>query len=85
MIKKESLETAYCFLHQKQRVYQYSTLDWQRDDIEYVIANFVTDGIDKEIYDLIANGRKGYLLEHEYFGADMVDAVAKLEKMLFNG
>lgn len=82
-MKKESIETAYCFLHQKQRVYQYSTLDWQRDDIEYVIANYVTDGIDSEVYAAIANGRTDYLLAHEYFDADMADAVAKLEQMLF--
>ena len=27
MITKESIETAYCFLHQKLRVYLYSNMD----------------------------------------------------------
>jgi len=34
MITKDSIETAYSFLHQKQRIYIHSTLDWQKDDIE---------------------------------------------------
>ena len=32
MITKDSIETAYSFLHQKQRIYAHSTLDWQKDD-----------------------------------------------------
>ena len=32
MITKDSIETAYSFLHQKQRIYVYSTLDWQKDE-----------------------------------------------------
>ena len=31
MITKDSIETAYSFLHQKQRIYVHSTLDWQKD------------------------------------------------------
>ena len=37
MITKDSIETAYSFLHQKQRIYVHSTLDWQKDDIEIAI------------------------------------------------
>ena len=33
MIGKDSIETAYAFMHQKLRVYEHSTLDWQKDDI----------------------------------------------------
>ena len=39
MITKDSIETAYSFLHQKQRIYVHSTLDWQKvtkDSIETV-------------------------------------------------
>ncbi len=32
-IPKDSIETAYCFLHQKRNVYIHSSLDWQKDDI----------------------------------------------------
>ena len=35
MITKDSIETAYSFLHQKRNVYIHSSLDWQKDDIEY--------------------------------------------------
>lgn len=82
MITKESLETAYCFLHQKQRVYQYSTLDWQKDDIEFAISQYV-DSIPSELYITISGGRKDFLLDHRTFGDDMIHAVAVLEAMLF--
>lgn len=82
MISKESLETAYCFLHQKQRVYQYSTMDWQKDDIEYAIDSYVQD-MDHELYEMLAKGRKDFLRDHRRFGDDMIDAVSELEKMLF--
>lgn len=49
MITKDSIETAYSFLHQKQRVYVYSTLNWQKDDIEIAIASYVDD-MSKELY-----------------------------------
>ena len=81
MITKESIETAYCFLHQKLRVYQYSHLDWQRDDIEYAIANYV-DSMPRELYDQLAEGRDDFLLDHRRFGDDMAEAVQKLELML---
>lgn len=81
MITKESIETAYCFLHQKQRVYQYSTMDWQKDDIEYAIDSYVCD-MDHELYEEISNGRKDFLRDHRRFGEDMISAVGILEKML---
>ena len=43
MITKDSIETAYSFLHQKQRIYVYSTLDWQKDDIEIAIASYANE------------------------------------------
>lgn len=43
MITRAGIETAYCFLHQKERVYAHSTMDWQRDDIEYAISSFADD------------------------------------------
>ena len=81
MVAKENIETAYCFFHQKQRVYQYSTMEWQKDDIEYAIASYL-DTMEPELYAIIANGRQGFLREHTLFGADLKEAVLKLEKML---
>lgn len=83
MISKESLETAYCFLHQKQRVYQYSTMDWQKDDIEYAIDSYVCD-MDHELYEMLSKGRKDFLRDHKRFGEDMIEAVEELEKLLFS-
>ena len=82
MISRESLETAYCFLHQKQRVYEYSGMDWQKDDIECAIASYV-DTMPGELYALIAKGRPDFLLCHSRFGDDMKEAIATLEKLCF--
>ena len=50
MITKDSIETAYSFLHQKQRIYVHSTLDWQKDDIEIAIASDA-DEMSQELLD----------------------------------
>ncbi len=47
MIPKEAIEIAYSFLHQKRNVYIHSTLDWQKDDIEYAIASYVDEMSDE--------------------------------------
>ena len=81
MITKDSIETAYSFLHQKLQVYLHSSLDWQRDDIEYAISSYV-DGMNQELYDTISEGRRDFLRDHKKFQEDITDAVAKLEGML---
>ena len=73
MITKDSIETAYSFLHQKRRstsgrllptgrknVYIHSSLDWQKDDIEYAIASYADD-MSRELYDAISGGRADFL------------------------
>ena len=47
MIPKEAVEIAYSFLHQKRNVYIHSSLDWQKDDIEYAIASYVDEMSDE--------------------------------------
>lgn len=81
MITKQSIETAYCFLHQKERVYRYSTMDWQKDDIEVAISSFV-ESMPPELYAQLADGRDNYLVDHQCFADDMNDALDKLEKLL---
>ena len=81
MISKFAIESAYAFFHQKQRVYQYSTLDWQKDDIEYAIEDYVSQ-MDGELYDLISKGRPDFLRNHSSFAEDILNAVEQLEKML---
>lgn len=81
MITRAGIETAYCFLHQKERVYAHSTMDWQRDDIEYAISSFADD-MNPELYSLLADGRTDFLRSHTTFHADMLHALDVLEKML---
>jgi ribose 1,5-bisphosphokinase PhnN len=81
MITRDSIETAYSFLHQKRQVYIHSQLDWQKDDIEYAIASYVDD-MSHELYDMIANGRDDFLREHSRFLEDITKAVEQLEGML---
>ena len=81
MITKESIETAYCLLHQKLRVYLYSNMDWQKDDIEYAIASFVTS-MPKELYDDLSEDRPDFLHDHKRVVDDMIIAVSHLEQVL---
>ena len=85
MITKDSIETAYSFLHQKRRstsgrllptgrknVYIHSSLDWQKDDIEYAIASYADD-MSRELYDAISGGRADFLRDHKRFPEDSKD------------
>ena len=80
-ITRDSIESAYCFIHQKLRVYEFSTNPTQRDDIEYAISQYV-DGMNPQLYQLLADGRDGFLLDHVSFEQDMRKAQEQLEKMM---
>ncbi|MCR5313544.1 MAG: hypothetical protein K6E54_07895 [Bacteroidaceae bacterium] len=80
-IPHASIETAYAFFHQKQRIYQYSTLDWQKDDIEYAIGDYA-DNMNQELYNLISDGRNTFLRDHTTFAKDIEEAIKKMEKLL---
>ena len=81
MITRDSIETAYSFLHQKRNVYIHSSLDWQKDDIEYAIASYVDD-MSQKLYDEMSGGRADFLRDHKRFQEDITEAVNQLEKML---
>ena len=81
VLLKDSIETAYSFLHQKRNVYIHSSLDWQKDDIEYAIASYVDD-MSQELYEAISNGRADFLRDHKRFREDITLAVEKLETMI---
>ena len=72
---------ARSFLHQKQRIYVHSTLDWQKDDIELAISDYAND-MSQELYDAISGGRADFLRDHKRFQEDITKAVEILEKML---
>ena len=81
MITKDSIETAYSFLHQKRNVYVHSSLDWQKDDIEYAVASYVDD-MNGSLYEAISDGRDDFLRDHGRFQEDITQAVERLENML---
>jgi len=81
MITRDSIETAYSFLHQKQRVYIHSTIDWQKDDIELAIGSYVDD-MSQELYEAISDGKTDFLKDHKRFGDDISLAIERLERML---
>ena len=81
MITRDSIETAYSFLHQKQRIYVHSTLDWQKDDIEIAIASYV-DEMSQELLDVISCGITVFMRDHQRFQEDITKAVERLEEML---
>ena len=80
-ISQDCIESAYCFIHQKLRVYEFSTNPTQRDDIEYAISQYV-DGMNPQLYQKLAAGRDGFLLDHVSFEQDMRKAQEQLEKMM---
>jgi hypothetical protein len=81
MTSRHSIETAYSFLHQKRNVYIHSTLDWQRDDIEYAIAQYADD-MDGELLEALSDGKTDFLRDHRRFEQDITRAVERLEEML---
>ena len=81
MITRDSIETAYSFLHQKRNVYIHSTIDWQKDDIEYAISTYVDD-MSQELYEAISDGRADFLRDHKRFEEDITIAVLSLESVL---
>ena len=81
MITRDSIETAYSFLHQKRNVYIHSALDWQKDDIELAISSYVDD-MSSELIDAISNGIPDFLKDHNRFAEDITHAVERLEEML---
>lgn len=80
-ITKDSVEQAFCFFHQKWRVYEHSTMDWQKDDIEYAISQYVAD-MNTALYSTLSSGNSHYLLTHDCFAKDLPDAIDRLEEMM---
>lgn len=81
MITRDSIETAYSFLHQKRNVYIHSTIDWQKEEIEYAIACYA-DAMSQELYRAISDGVPDFLRDHNHFSKHITLAVNKLERML---
>ena len=80
-IVRDCIESAYCFIHQKLRVYEFSNNPTQRDDIEYAIAQYV-EGMNPALYQLLAGEKNDFLFDHTKFEEDMREAQEKLEGMM---
>lgn len=78
---KDAIEQAFCFVHQKRRVYEHSTMEWQKDDIEYAIAQYA-DGMDGDLLAAIARGKADFLKDHRSFAADLRLAEERLESLM---
>lgn len=81
MFSKDTIKSAYSFLHQKNAVYRESTNPRQRDDIEYAVSSFA-NMMDRELYGTISKGKVDFLMDHDTFGADLDEAVSRMESML---
>lgn len=80
-IPHDAIETAYSFFHQKQRIYQFSTLSWQKDDIEMAIADYV-ESMNEDLYATLTKGKPDFLRDHRRFAEELLDAVEQLEQLL---
>lgn len=78
---KDCVEEAFCFFHQKLRVYEHSTNPVQRDDIEYAISQYV-DSMNRQLYTFLSKGKQDFLLNHTSFEHDIRRAITLLEERL---
>ena len=62
-------------------MYSRSTDPTQRDEIEYAIDMYVQQ-MSAELYALLSDGHREYLLTHATFGRELAQAVERLESML---
>jgi hypothetical protein len=62
-------------------VYEHSTLDWQKDDIEMIIGDY-SDQINPELLLQLSNGNPDFLKDHATFKRDLIHAVSILEQNL---
>lgn len=81
MITKDSIESAYCFFHQKWRVYEFSNNEQQKEDIQYAISMYV-ESMSQELYRVLAHGKTDFLVTAERFSDDMPCAISLLDQMM---
>lgn len=81
MISKDAIESAYSLFHQKLRVYVFSDSETQKDDIEYAVASFANE-MNRELYEMLSEGRAGFLMEHSTFREDLSKSVEMMESLI---
>ena len=80
-ISIDSIEQTYCFLHQKWNVYCHSTMDSQKDDIEYAISQYIQE-TSPSLYRVLSEGNIGFLCQHNTFSEDMCKALKALDTLM---
>jgi len=78
---RNAVEQAYAFFHQKYRVYEFSSSEMEKDNIEYAISSYA-EGMSRELYDFLSQGREGFLYEHVSFAEDIRSAISVMEDIL---
>ena len=81
MISRDAIETTYAFFHQKLRVYEHSTMDWQKDDIEQAISSYAEE-MNPELLGQLSGGKADFLNDHRHFAEDLRASAEQLEQML---
>ena len=77
-----TIEQAYAFFHQKEKVYRFSTSEAEKDHIEDSISSYVNQ-MSPELYTALSGGSDAFLREHSTFQEDIREALDKLERLLF--
>lgn len=80
-LERNSIEQAYAFFHQKEKVYRYSTSESERDHIEDAIADYV-NAMSPELYAVLSDGDNTFLREHPSFGKQLKESLEKMEDLL---
>ena len=58
-------------------------MEWQRDDIELAVADYVSQ-MNSELYKSLAGDRDDFLLSHDRFESDLRSAVEQMEAILYS-
>ncbi len=60
MITKDSIESAYCFFHQKHTLYIHTEKESVKDHVEWTIGEYV-EQMNPELYAKLSKGRETFL------------------------
>jgi len=78
---RNTVEQAYAFFHQKYRVYEFSTSETEKDNIEYAISSYA-EGMSRDLYDYLSGGKEGFLYEHSSFEEDIRSALEVMGRII---
>lgn len=80
VITRDGVEQAYCFFHQKHRVYIHSRDERQREDIEWAVEQYASQ-MSAALREAIST-HEGFLGDPTCFLDDLEAALTALERIL---